>query len=103
MWISSTHNIQVLILISKAIYLCQLNNLSEKENSNSESLPDCKYRDVSYFSNFDAKLKMEYLSFFYLNIKFIQNMKIFRYQYTKPIIEFLWQLQLTELRNWGSS
>ena len=58
-----------MILISKAIYLCQLNNLSEKENSNSENLPDCKYRDVSYFSNFDAKLKMEYLSFFYLNIK----------------------------------
>ena len=28
--------------------LCQLNNLSEKENNDNVNIPDCKYRDVSY-------------------------------------------------------
>ena len=33
------------------IFLCQLNNLSEQETNSNENLPNCKYRDVSYFSN----------------------------------------------------
>ena len=37
--------------------LCQLNNLSEKENIDNENLPNCEYRDISYFSNLDAELK----------------------------------------------
>ena len=27
--------------------LCQLNNLSEKENNDNDNLPNCKYRDIS--------------------------------------------------------
>ena len=38
-------------------FLCQLNNFSEKENNNYEKLPNCKYRDISYFANLDVKLK----------------------------------------------
>ena len=48
--------------------LCQLNNLSEKENIDNENLPNCKYRDISYFSNLDVELKSKCLSFFNLNI-----------------------------------
>ena len=48
--------------------LCQLNNLSEKENIDNENLPNCKYRDISYFSNLDVELTSKCLSFFLLNI-----------------------------------
>ena len=48
--------------------LCQLNNLFEKENIDNENLPNCKYRDISYFSNLDVELKSKCLSFFHLNI-----------------------------------
>ena len=48
------------------IFLCQLNNLSEKENNDNENLPNCKYRDISYFSNLDMELKLKCLSFFHL-------------------------------------
>ena len=48
--------------------LCQLNNLSEKENNDNEKLPNCKHRDKSYFSNLDVELKSRCLSFFPLNI-----------------------------------
>ena len=47
---------------------CQLHNLSEKRNIDNENLPNCKYRDISYFSNLDVELKSKYLSFFHLNI-----------------------------------
>ena len=48
--------------------LCQLNNLSEKENIDNENLPNCKYRDISYFSNLDVELKSKCLSFFHLSL-----------------------------------
>ena len=48
--------------------LCQLNNLTEKENNDNENLPNCKYRDISYFSNLDVELKSKCLSLFHLNI-----------------------------------
>ena len=48
--------------------LCQLNNLSEKENIDNENLPNCKYRYISYFSNLDVELKSKCVSFFHLNI-----------------------------------
>ena len=48
--------------------LCQLNNLSEKKNIDNERLSNCKYRDISYFSNLDVELKSKCLSFFNLNI-----------------------------------
>ena len=48
--------------------LCQLNNLSEKENNDNENLSNCKYRDISYFSNLYVELKSKCLSFFHLNI-----------------------------------
>ena len=38
--------------------LCQLNNLSEKENNDNENMTNCKYRDKSYFSNPYVKLLM---------------------------------------------
>ena len=50
------------------ILLCQLYNLSEKENYENEKLRNCKYRDISYFSNLDVELKSKFLSFFHLNI-----------------------------------
>ena len=37
-----------------------MNNLSEKEDDDNENLlntVNCKYRDISYFSNFDVELK----------------------------------------------
>ena len=37
--------------------LCKLNNLSEKENNDNENLPNCEYRDISYFPNLDVELK----------------------------------------------
>ena len=46
-----------------------MNNLSEKENSDNENLPDCKYRDVNCLSNLDFKLKLKLCSFFHINIK----------------------------------
>ena len=37
--------------------LCQLNNLSQKENIDNKNLPNCKYRDIRYFCNLDVELK----------------------------------------------
>ena len=48
--------------------LCQLNNLSEKKNIDNENLSNCKYRDISYFSNLDVELKLKCLLFFHLNM-----------------------------------
>ena len=53
--------------------LCQLSNLSEKENNDNENLPNCKYRDISYFSNLDMELKPKCLSFFHLNINLLSK------------------------------
>ena len=47
--------------------LCQLNNLSEKENIHNENLSNCKYTVISYFSNLDAEIKSNCLSFFHFN------------------------------------
>ena len=49
-------------------YIFFLNNLSEKENNDNENLPNCTYRDVSYFSNLDVELKSKCLSSSHLNI-----------------------------------
>ena len=56
--------------------LRQLNNLSEKENIDNENLPNCKYRDLSYFSNLEVELKSKFLAFLHLNIKSLSRMKI---------------------------
>ena len=48
--------------------LCQLKNLSEKENNDNANLLNCKYRDISYFSNLDVELKSKCLLFIHLNI-----------------------------------
>ena len=45
-----------------------MNNLSEEKNIDNENLPNCKYRDISYFSNLDLELKSKCLSFFHLKI-----------------------------------
>ena len=50
-----------------------MNNLSEKENIDNENLPNCKYRDISYFSNLDVELKSKCLSFFHLNINLLSK------------------------------
>ena len=69
--------------------LCQLNNLSEKENNNNENLPNCKYRDMSYFSNLDVELKSKCLSFFHLNIKSLsKNFDNFNRLINKLKLEF---------------
>ena len=41
--------------------LCQLNILSENENIDNENLPNCKHRDISYFSDLDVELKSKCL------------------------------------------
>ena len=53
--------------------LCQLNNLSEKENIDNENLPNCKYRDISYFPYLDVELKSKCLSFFRLKINLLSK------------------------------
>ena len=50
------------------IFLCQLNNLLEQEIIINENLPNCKYRNVSFFSNHYVKLKLRCPSLFHLNI-----------------------------------
>ena len=49
-------------------FLCHLNNLSEQKNIINGNLPNCKYRDVSYFLNTDVKLKLKCLPLFHLSI-----------------------------------
>ena len=69
--------------------LCQLNNLSEKENSYNENLPNCKYRDISYFSNLDVELKSKCLSFFHLNINSLsKNFDNFNHLINELKLEF---------------
>ena len=69
--------------------LCQLNNFSEKENNDNENLPNCKYRDINYFSNLDVELKSKCLSFFHLNINSIlKNIDNFNYLINKLKLEF---------------
>ena len=69
--------------------LCQLNNLSEKENIDNENLPNCKYRDISYFSNLDVELKSKCLSFFHLNINSLsKNFDNFNHLINKLKLEF---------------
>ena len=45
-----------------------MNNLSENENIDNENLPNCKYREISYFPNLDVERKSKCLSFVHLNI-----------------------------------
>ena len=69
--------------------LCQLNNLSEKENIDNENLPNCKYRDISYFSNLDVELKSKCLSFFHLNINLLsKNFDNFNHLINELKLEF---------------
>ena len=69
--------------------LCQLNNLSEKENIDNENLPNCKYRDISYFSNLDVELKSKCLSFFHLNINSLsKNFDNFNHLINELKLEF---------------
>ena len=53
------------------ILLHQLNNFlsEEKSNDNNDSfLPNCKYRDIEYFSDLDKSLKNNSLSLLHLNV-----------------------------------
>ena len=66
-----------------------MNNLSEKENIDNENLPNCKYRDISYFSNLDVELKSKCLSFFHLNINSLsKNFDYFKHLINKLKLEF---------------
>ena len=66
-----------------------MNNLSEKENIDNENLTNCKYRDISYFSNFDVELKSKCLSFFHLNINSLsKNFDNFNHLINKLKLEF---------------
>ena len=67
----------------------QLNNLSEKENNDNENLSNCKYRDISYFSNLDVELKLECVSFFRLNINSLsKNFDSFNHMINELKLEF---------------
>ena len=66
-----------------------MNNLSEKETNDNENLPNCKYRDISYFSNIDVELKSKCLSFFHLNINSLsKNFDNFNHLINKLKLEF---------------
>ena len=66
-----------------------MNDFSEKENNNYKKLPNCKYRDISYFSNFNVKLKSKYLSFFHFNINsFSKNFDKFIHLINELKLEF---------------
>ena len=66
-----------------------MNDFSERENNNYEKLPNCKYRDISYFSNLDVKLKSKCLSFFHLNISsFSKNFDKFIHLINELKLEF---------------
>ena len=48
--------------------LSQINNLTDNDNSEDENLPDCKYQDISYFTNHITKgMKSKALSLFHLD------------------------------------
>ena len=71
------------------LFLCQLNNLSEKENHGNENLPNCKYRDKSYFSNLEVGLNSKCLSFFYVNVNSLsENFDNFNHLINKLKSEF---------------
>ena len=71
------------------LFLCQLNNLSEKENHGNENLPNCKYRDKSYFSNLEVGLNSKCLSFFYVDVNSLsENFDNFNHLINKLKSEF---------------
>ena len=66
-----------------------MSNLHEIENIDNENLPNCKYRDISYFSNLDVELKSKCLSFFHLNINSLsKNFDYFKHLINKLKLEF---------------
>ena len=66
-----------------------MNNLSENENIDNENLSDCKYRDISYFSDLDVKLKSKCLLFFHLNINSLsKNFDNFNHLINELKLEF---------------
>ena len=71
------------------LFLCQLNNLSEKENQGNENLPNCKYRDKRFFSNLEVGLNSKCLSFFYVNVNSLsENFDNFNHLINKLKSEF---------------
>ena len=84
------------------LFLCQLNNLSEKENHGNENLPNCKYRDISYFSNLDVGLNSKCLSLFYVNVNSLsENFDNFNHLINKLKSEFD-NLGISDLKIWKS-
>ena len=66
-----------------------MNNLSEKENNDNENLPNCKYRNISYFSNLDVELKSKRNSYYYLNLNsFLKKNYNFNYLINELELEF---------------
>ena len=66
-----------------------MNNLYEIENIDNENLPNCKYRDISCFSNLNVELKSKCLSFFHLNINPLsKNSDYFNHLINKLKLEF---------------
>ena len=66
-----------------------MNNFSEKENDDNENLPNCKYRDISYFSNLNVEFKSKCLSFFHLNINSLsKNFDDFNHLINKLKLQF---------------
>ena len=64
------------------------NTLSEKKNDN-ENLANCKYKDKSYFTSLDVKLKSKYLSFFHLKMNSLsKNLDNFNHDIKEPKLEF---------------
>ena len=69
-------------------HLCQLNNLSEKENIDNENLPNCKYRDKLFFQS-RCLFKSKCLSFFHLNINSLsKNFDNFNHLINELKLEF---------------
>ena len=59
-----------------------------KKNDN-ENLANCKYKDKSYFTSLDVKLKSKYLSFFHLKMNSLsKNLDNFNHDIKEPKLEF---------------
>ena len=70
--------------------LSQINNLTDNDNSEDDNLPNCKYQDISYFTNHIIKvMKSKDLSLFHLNVGSLpKKFNKFKYLINQLQIEF---------------
>ena len=70
--------------------LSQIKNLTDNDISEGENLPNCKYQDISYFTNhITTGMKSKALSVFHINVgSFPKQFDNFKYLFNQLQIEF---------------